>query len=259
MNETNLNETISKHMKGAGLLFLIAAFAILIANFMMSYVALIIFLVIGLLMLLGAIIFLVLILTNVGHLKPDASTPVNIARVGLILYILILITINILGLTVFPGVATIVLAVFQAITMFAGFFALNLAFKRFSEMLDPSNKIDSPAYVIYSLYGVLTFLLALIAGLVGTYGAILAVLIIDLIISTILMLTIAIILLLGSEKIMKHLRGEVAAPAITTEDQPSAKYYAEYGTQEQIFTCNNCGKQIDESDTFCSECGAKLT
>ncbi len=223
LNRVTLSRNIANQMKYAGILFILAALLMLIGNFIPSIVAILIFIILSLILILISVVFIVFVLTTMLELKPDASTPINVARFGLVFYMIMLLVANIVVLFVYPGVATIVIAVLQALVQLVGFVALNMAFKSFSELLEPSNKIDSPVFILYGFYGVLEFIMALIAGIVGSYGALMAVLWIDLILTFILMLAIGIVLTLNTEKLLKYVEGAVIAPASATSDEPRAK------------------------------------
>ncbi len=159
LNRVTISEDIINQMKYAGILFILATIFMLIGNFIPSIVAILIFIILGLILILISVVFIVFVLTTMLELKPDASTPINAARFGLVFYMIMLLVTNIVLLFVYPGVATIVIAVLQALVQLVGFVALNMAFKSFSELLAPSNKIDSPVFILYGFYGVLEFMI----------------------------------------------------------------------------------------------------
>jgi len=258
LNKIKIKETTANQQKYAGLIFVLAALILLIGSFMYSINAYIALLIIGLLLIISGIGFIVFFLTKALELKPDASTPINIARFGFIVYLIILLVANIGGLYITPGVFTIVTAVLLVVAQLAAFVALNVAFKRFSELLTPADKMDSPVFVIYGCYGLFEFTVALIIGFSGSFGLIYAFLWINTILSFILMLALGIVLILNSNKLLKYVEGATIAPSTVPSDTPSAKYYT--GTEElkeEIF-CPNCGSKLGEDSKFCPECGATL-
>lgn len=258
LNRVKISEITVNQLKTAGILFVLAAIVILIGNFIPNLVAILIFIILGLILILISIVFIVFVLTKMLELKPDASTPINTARFGLVFYMILMLVINIVVFFVYPGVATIVLAVIQAIAQLVGFIALNMAFKSFSELLAPSDKIDSPVFIIYGIYGVLELIMAIIAALVGSWGAIIAVAWIDLILSTIVMLGVGIVLILNAEKLLKSVKGAVIAPTTVSPDVPNAKYKTTPEEPEESIFCSHCGNKLSVSDAFCPKCGAKM-
>jgi len=256
LNKIKLKETTANQQKYAGLIFIFAALILLVGSFMYSVGAYIALLIIGLVLILLALGFIVFFLTNVLELKPDASTPINIARFGFIFYLIILFVANIGSLFIPPGVFTIVIAVLLVVAQLVAFVALNVAFKRFSELLTPADKIDSPVFVIYGCFGLFEFIIALIIGFSGSFGLVAAFFWINIILSFILMLALGIVLILNSNKLLKYIEGATIAPTTVPSDTPSAKYYT--GTEElkeEIF-CPNCGSKLGEDSKFCPECGA---
>ncbi len=256
LQNIRIEASTANQMKTSGLLFLIASFLILLGNLIPVLAIIIIFLVLGLIMILISIGFLISFLVKLDELRPDEKSTFNFTRIGLGSFMLMLIVVNILVFVLVPVAVTLVFAVIQAITQLAGFVGLNISFQKFSRSLDPSHKIDSPAFFLYGGYGIVELTMAIIAAFAGSYGALMAVLWIDLILTFILMIVVGIVLILNTEKLLKYSGETFKSPVADSPDQPSAKYYTTEESKEVIY-CQNCGNKILDSDAFCSECGVK--
>ena len=271
---TKFKETSASQMKTSGILYIFASILILVGNFMPNLTAALIFVIIALLMILVAIVFLIFSLTTMLETRPDLSSPINFARFGLAFYLILLLVSNIMGFFVIPGVATIVVAVLQAVLQLIGFIGLNNAYSKVSQDFAPNNKISSAGILVYGSYGILELLFALIMWLVPNYGVWYALLWVDLILGFIVMLVLGIVLTLNSEKLLKQIKGIIPTrptqayypaqpgqptqPYYPTQDQPSEKYVADTVAVEEIKFCANCGNKLEVSEKFCPSCGAKV-
>lgn len=258
VDTTKFKETTARDMKTAGILYIIASMLILIGHFPYLHLRLgglifgIILVILALFMILIAVGFLILSLTEILKSKPELSSPINFARFGLVFY-LIFFSVNIMDFFGFNRITVIVITVLLAVPQLLGFIKLNSVYHKISRDFTPPNRINSGLIVIYGSYGIIELIFNLIKSYSQSYQVRNAFFWVDLILGFIVMLALGIVLTLNSEKLLKQIKS-----VTPTHEQPSTKAVAETVAVEEAKYCDNCGNKLLVSDKFCPQCGATV-